>query len=150
MLAGSPHQFRAMREMHYDEFNTHISEHTVLYLLLLPATDKRTAVSSSRRWPTLILKCHYQKHILDASQILFGSPPLYFSTSSAFYQQFSLDSNMPILLAFKDHDSSSPAAIYPMKSTANLLVLRPAIQEWVSRYQSICSTRCAYNCHFRW
>ncbi|KAH9927854.1 thioredoxin-domain-containing protein [Amylocystis lapponica] len=104
----------ALREMSYDDLHTVVSETPVLYLLLLPSPDTRII-----------------KHILDASQVLFGSPPLYYSSSKLFYEHFSMDPKFPAILALKDHDSSVPSATYGFPLTANLIAKKDIIVSWM-------------------
>lgn len=50
--------------------------------------------------------------VVENSKILFGSPPIYVSSSPRLFQHFSLDSSRPYLLALKDNDSGVPVTIY--------------------------------------
>ena len=55
-----------------------------------------------------------QRDITEASEVLFGSPPVYTSSARSFYDHFNVQPTQAMVLAFKDHDYSAPAAIYPV------------------------------------
>lgn len=62
--------------------------------------------------------------------MLFGSPPLYTSTSSSFYDHFNIKPGTAAVLALKDHDPNAPAAVYNLPkalSTQN----KQELADWV-------------------
>lgn len=83
----------AVSELSPDKLNEEAMVHPVLYLLLHPPSDTTSV-----------------KQIIDASHVLFGSPPVFVSSARPLYDHFNLDSSRPVILALKDHDSSVPAA----------------------------------------
>ena len=73
-----------------------------------------------------------QKQVVDASNVLFGSPGLYTSTSSAFYEYYNLKPGTAAILAMKDHDASAPAALYSISHAATPKE-KQALVDWVGR-----------------
>ncbi|CAL1709319.1 unnamed protein product [Somion occarium] len=89
-LIGPP-----VQELKPEDLDRVINEHPVVYLLLHPASDAKAL-----------------EMVVENSKILFGSPPIYVSSSPRLFQHFSLDSSRPYLLALKDNDSGVPVTIY--------------------------------------
>lgn len=74
--------------------------------------------------------CFLKKQVVEASNVLFGSPALYTSSSSSFYDHFNIKPGTAAVLALKDHDPSAPAAVYTLPkslSTQN----KQELAEWV-------------------
>ncbi|GBE79006.1 hypothetical protein SCP_0202030 [Sparassis crispa] len=110
-ISGPP-----MREMNFEDLHARVEEHPVLYLLLHPPTSN---------WPI--------NHLLDASHILFGSPPIYTSTSSRLYSHFGITPDASIILALKDGDDAAPAAVYQFTTQANADHEKESLTSWLLR-----------------
>ncbi|KZT63979.1 thioredoxin-like protein [Daedalea quercina L-15889] len=84
-----------IQELYDEELSSRIAEHAVMYLLLHPYTDDNGIVNN----------------VVDAAQVLFGSPPVFTSSSPRLFEQFNVQSDSAIILALKDHDVV-PAALF--------------------------------------
>ncbi|CCL99003.1 uncharacterized protein FIBRA_01011 [Fibroporia radiculosa] len=102
----------AIQEVKYEDLPSIMSESPSLYLLLHPPSDSRTI-----------------REVLKASSVLFGSPPIYSSSSSFLYDYFSVQSNSAVILALKDHDDI-PAAVYRITHSADE---NSALSSWLLR-----------------
>lgn len=74
-----------------------------------------------------------QQQVVDASHVLFGSPPLYTSSSSAFYDHYNIKAGTAAIVALKDHDPNVPAAVYEIPKPVSTADERQALVDWVSR-----------------
>ncbi|RPD62164.1 thioredoxin-domain-containing protein [Lentinus tigrinus ALCF2SS1-7] len=104
-----------VQELKYGELETRVAEQSVFYLFLHSPSDK-----------TLF------KQVVEASNVLFGSPALYTSTSSSFYDHFNIQPGTAAVLALKDHDPNAPAAVYNLPkslSTKN----KQELANWIMR-----------------
>ncbi|KAH8105423.1 thioredoxin-domain-containing protein [Cristinia sonorae] len=79
-----------------------VADHPAVYLLLRAATDTSSV-----------------KHVIESSHVLFGTPPIYISSSPALFKQFDVDPSTSVLLALKDHEEQYPAAHYEFDSGSN-------------------------------
>ncbi|TCD69206.1 hypothetical protein EIP91_008502 [Steccherinum ochraceum] len=82
------------------ELSQVVAEHPVVYLLLRAAGDKNAV-----------------KQVVDSSHVLFGTPPIYVSSSPALFQHFNADASVSVLLALKDHEEEYPAANFKFTSS---------------------------------
>ncbi|KAL4241266.1 hypothetical protein ABKN59_000026 [Abortiporus biennis] len=89
----------AVQEWQSDDVTSLVGEHQVVYLLLHNPSDAA-----------------YLSMLQEASQVLFGSPQVYKSSSAALYRHFSVDPGKTILLVLKDHNGDTPAASYEFKN----------------------------------
>jgi hypothetical protein len=64
-----------------------------------------------------------QNDLAKDSQLLFGSPPVYMSSSPELFARYDIpSSSLPALFAFKDNDTKDPAAVfYPSSQPADAL-----------------------------
>ncbi|KAI0693473.1 thioredoxin-domain-containing protein [Cytidiella melzeri] len=85
----------AVQSIQYEAFDTEVAKHHSLFLLLRPVSDVASL-----------------KLVLKASRALFGTPPVYASTSPAFYERFNINPASAVVLSLKDFDRTSPAGIY--------------------------------------
>lgn len=83
----------AVQQIAPENIDKEVSAHPVVFLMLHPAQETASV-----------------KQVTEASHSLFGSPPVYVSSSHSLYDRFNLDSSKSAILALKDHDSSVPAA----------------------------------------
>ncbi|KIJ19745.1 hypothetical protein PAXINDRAFT_165999 [Paxillus involutus ATCC 200175] len=81
-------------------------ENSVLYLLLHNLSDHQVV-----------------NDLAKDSQLLFGSPPVYMSSSPELFARYDIpSSSLPALFAFKDNDTKDPAAVfYPSSQPADAL-----------------------------
>lgn len=75
-------------------------------------------------------KSMLQKQVVEASNVLFGSPALYTSTAISFYDHFNIKPGSAVILALKDHDPTAPAAIYTVKKHLSLKE-KEGLSDWV-------------------
>ncbi|THH32163.1 hypothetical protein EUX98_g2007 [Antrodiella citrinella] len=92
------------------ELSQVVAEHSVVYLLLRSLTDKQSL-----------------QHVVDGSHVLFGTPPIYISSSPDLFKQFNVDPSASVLLALKDHEEEFPAATYRFPSR------QKALETWLVR-----------------
>ncbi|KAH9936885.1 thioredoxin-domain-containing protein [Epithele typhae] len=71
--------------------------------------------------------------VMDASNVLFGSPAFYTSTSSAFYDHFNIPKGTAAILALKDHDSAVPAAVHTIPALITTTSERQELVDWLVR-----------------
>ncbi|KAI0829211.1 thioredoxin-domain-containing protein [Trametes gibbosa] len=107
-----------VQELKYGELEDRVAEHSVLYLLLHAPTDK-----------TIF------NQVVEASHILFGSPALFTSTSSAFYDHYNIKPGSAALVALKDHDPNVPAAIYNIPKPVFSVEQRQELVDWLLRHR---------------
>ncbi|KAI0951633.1 hypothetical protein AcV7_007680 [Taiwanofungus camphoratus] len=103
-----------MQEVQFEDFRDQVLKHSVLYLFLRSPSDIRTS-----------------NDVLDASQVLFGSPPIFTSTSPRFYSHFSIQPNTSVILALKDRDSTTPAAVYQFSPSVSRQIEKGSIVSWM-------------------
>lgn len=63
--------------------------------------------------------------------MLFGSPPLFTSTSSAFYEHYNIKPGTPAIVALKDGDPDVPAAVYTFSRPLSTVQERQGLVDWV-------------------
>jgi hypothetical protein len=86
---------RPTQHLSYDDLETVVAEHPALYLFIHAPDDAKSLLS-----------------IYNAARPLLGSPPVYTSSSQQFIERYELSSStLPILLALKDHDITTPTDI---------------------------------------
>ncbi|KAI0759740.1 thioredoxin-domain-containing protein [Trametes elegans] len=107
-----------VQELKFGELEDRVAEHPVLYLLLHSPSDKAIF-----------------NQVVDASHVLFGSPPLYTSTSSAFYDHFNLKTGTAAIVALKDNDPSVPAAVYHIPRPVSTVQERQDLVDWLLRHR---------------
>ncbi|KAI0666173.1 thioredoxin-domain-containing protein [Trametes maxima] len=107
-----------VQELKFGELEAKATEHPVLYLLLHAPTDRAI-----------------YNQVIEASHILFGSPPLYTSTASTFYDHFNLKPGTAALIALKDNEPNVPAAIYPIPRPVSTADERQALVDWLLRHR---------------
>ncbi|KAH7930318.1 thioredoxin-like protein [Leucogyrophana mollusca] len=93
--ASSP----TMEVIEAGELEKRASENSVLYLLLHSAHDTQTV-----------------DKVAQDSQVLFGSPPVFVSTSQELFERYGVRSSWTIL-AFKDNDVKEPTSVYRPSAT---------------------------------
>ncbi|KZT13191.1 thioredoxin-domain-containing protein [Laetiporus sulphureus 93-53] len=103
-----------VKEIRYEDFADTLASEPVLYLFLHTPSDTQSRTD-----------------VLDAAQVLFGSPPLYISTSLQLFEQFSVPQDAAVLLALKDHDSA-PVATYTLSSDAQATA-KDGLVDWLLR-----------------
>ncbi|OCH93224.1 thioredoxin-domain-containing protein [Obba rivulosa] len=108
----------AVQELRYDELVAKVAEHPVLYLLLHSPSDPRT-----------------MNLVVEASKVLFGSPPLYTSTSSHFFTHFNVEAGQSVILALKDGEATRAAASYILSPNANTKTGKDALVSWLLRHR---------------
>ncbi|KZV63248.1 thioredoxin-domain-containing protein [Peniophora sp. CONT] len=85
----------AVQHISYDDFDGAVASHPVVFLYLYAPGDTSGMAT-----------------LTNGARPLLGSPPVYTSSSSQFLQRFGVTpSNVPVLLAFKDHDLTSPTSV---------------------------------------
>ncbi|KAJ3482266.1 hypothetical protein NLI96_g7101 [Meripilus lineatus] len=72
-----------------------VAENPVVYLLLQPSTDQKALTVTT-----------------DSSQVLFGTPPVYVTSSSAIYDHYSVDPASSTIIALKDHEMNAAASFF--------------------------------------
>ncbi|KDQ65138.1 hypothetical protein JAAARDRAFT_43901 [Jaapia argillacea MUCL 33604] len=108
--AASP----GIQELSFEDYSRTLMQSSVFYLLLHSSSDS-----------------YVVNQVTQASSILFGSPPIYTSTSPSFFTHFNIPpSSSPVLLSIKDHDDSTPAAIYRPTAARDINV-KEGIREWL-------------------
>ncbi|KAI1792500.1 thioredoxin-domain-containing protein [Ganoderma leucocontextum] len=105
-----------IQELKYDELKTRIAEHPVLYLFLHSPDDKAAF-----------------KQVTEASNVLFGSPAMYTSTSASFYDHFNIKPGTAAILALKDHDPTAPTAVYTLSKPASTNEEQQELVDWLLR-----------------
>ncbi|KAH9853322.1 thioredoxin-domain-containing protein [Lenzites betulinus] len=105
-----------VQELKYGELEDRVAEHSVLYLLLHAPTDKAIF-----------------NQVVEASHVLFGSPALFTSTSSAFYDHYNIKPGSAALVALKDHDPNVPAAVYHIPKPVSSVQERQDLVDWLLR-----------------
>lgn len=91
-----------------------------------------------RRSKSIIVTDVPQKQVIDASNILFGSPSLYTSSSASFYNHFNIEPGTAAILAIKDYDSTAPAAVYTLTQPIVTHEERQALVNWVRPLLAFC------------
>ncbi|KAI0706903.1 thioredoxin-like protein [Cerioporus squamosus] len=105
-----------VQELKYGELETRVAEQPVLYLFLHSPSDKALF-----------------KQVIEASNVLFGSPSLYTSTSSSFYDHFNIQPGTAAILALKDHDPTAPAAVYTISKPLSTQTEKQKLVDWFIR-----------------
>ncbi|KAI8984891.1 thioredoxin-domain-containing protein [Trametes punicea] len=105
-----------IQELKFSELEDRAAEHSVLYLLLHSPSDRAIFVS-----------------VVDASHVLFGSPPLFSSTSGAFYEHYNIKPSTAAIVALKDHDANVPAAVYMFSRPLSTVAERQGLVDWLLR-----------------
>ncbi|KAI0665366.1 thioredoxin-domain-containing protein [Trametes maxima] len=77
----------------------------------------------------------HPNQVIEASHILIGSPPLYTSTASTFYDHFNLEPGTAALVVLKDNEPNVPAAIYPIPRPVSTADERQALVDWLFCYR---------------
>ena len=73
-----------------------------------------------------------QTLVLKASRVLFGTPPVFASSSQHLYQRFNINPLSSVILALKDYDREVPAAVYHLDGIpANSEVAQQRLSDWV-------------------
>ncbi|KAI0655239.1 thioredoxin-domain-containing protein [Cubamyces menziesii] len=103
-----------VQELKFGELETRTAEYSVLYLLLHSPSDKAIF-----------------NQVVDASHVLFGSPPLLTSTSSAFYEHYNIKPGTPAIVALKDGDPDVPAAVYTFSRPLSTAQERQGLVDWL-------------------
>ncbi|KAL1939613.1 hypothetical protein VTO73DRAFT_9646 [Trametes versicolor] len=105
-----------VQELKYGELEARVAENSVLYLLLHAPADRAIF-----------------QQVVDASHVLFGSPPLYTSSSSAFYDHYNIKAGTAAIVALKDHDPNVPATVYEIPKPVSTADERQALVDWLLR-----------------
>ncbi|KAI0368478.1 thioredoxin-domain-containing protein [Pilatotrama ljubarskyi] len=105
-----------VQELKFGELEGRVAEHPVLYLLLHSPSDKAIF-----------------NQVIEASHVLFGSPPLFTSTSSSFYDHYNIKTGTAAIVALKDHDPNVPAAVYTISRPVSTVEERQALVDWLLR-----------------
>jgi len=106
----------AVQSITYEQFDTEVAKHAALFLFLHPEGD----TASLHR-------------VLQASRALFGTPPVYASTSSSFYERFNLNPASSVVLSLKDFDRAVPAGIYHLGDNVALKKEVEDLSSWLVR-----------------
>ncbi|PIL36535.1 hypothetical protein GSI_00224 [Ganoderma sinense ZZ0214-1] len=105
-----------IQELKFDDLKTRVTEHPVLYLFLHSPNDKAIF-----------------KQVIEASNVLFGSPAMYTSTSASFYEHFNIKPGTAAILALKDNDPSAPTAVHTLSKPASTNEERQELVDWLLR-----------------
>ncbi|KAI0052647.1 thioredoxin-domain-containing protein [Auriscalpium vulgare] len=101
----------SVKILSHDDFEPTVKENSVMYLFLHHAGDS-----------------HLISALNTAAAPLLGSPPVYTSSEPAFLNRFSLTPSFtPVILAFKDHDFSKPAATFHLTA----LTVQADLDAWL-------------------
>ncbi|KAI0773638.1 thioredoxin-like protein [Fomes fomentarius] len=105
-----------VQELKFGDLDRTVAETPVFYLFLHSPTEK-----------TLF------QQVVSASNVLFGSPGLYTSTSTSFYDHFHIQPGTAAVLALKDFDSRIPAAVYKVDQSVTSRHGKQALVDWFLR-----------------
>ncbi|KAI0751693.1 thioredoxin-domain-containing protein [Daedaleopsis nitida] len=106
-----------VQELKYADLEARAAQDPVFYLFLHSPTDKAIF-----------------KQVVEASNVLFGSPGLYTSTSVSFYERYNIIPGTAAILAIKDHDARAPAAVYTLPHAATPKE-KQDLTEWFLRHR---------------
>ncbi|THG93397.1 hypothetical protein EW026_g7827 [Hermanssonia centrifuga] len=106
----------AVQKLKDENLEDEVTAHPVIYLLLHPASDNKPL-----------------NQVVEASHVLFGSPPVYVSSSPSLYDRFNVPPSTSLVLAFKDRDFSAPAATYPLSHFSNANDRKDHLSNWLLR-----------------
>lgn len=112
LVAFSEHASNpTMQAIEASQLEEVIRDKPVIYLLLHTPADKSI-----------------MDHVAKESQLLFGSPPVYLSSSQELFKKYNIRGDAPYaILALKDHDARQPTStFYPSLSHPE----RDALREW--------------------
>ncbi|OSD01995.1 thioredoxin-domain-containing protein [Trametes coccinea BRFM310] len=105
-----------VQELKFGDLNDRAAEHSVLYLLLHSPSDRAIF-----------------NQAVEASHILFGSPPLFTSTASAFYDHYNIQPGTAAIIAIKDNEPNVPAAVYTFSRPLSTVAERQDLVDWLLR-----------------